>query len=227
MPPFYIGSTSVDKIKNGYLGSVCSKKYKKIWEIETKYFKELFDIKIMSYHRTRGEALHDENKIQRKLEVASSEMYINQAYATKNGCFGQTGKNAWNFGKTKYNDESIASQSKKLSGRNKLSPEIVEQIVIQRDQGKVYKEIHQWIIDQGLNDIAWTSLHKIYKREHHKYSTQPMVIGSKGRTKEEFTYLATLSSRMTGKTKYTDDRVKKATETLISTLRRKNETIDN
>lgn len=34
LPPFYIGSTSVDNLKNGYKGSVMSKKYKNIWKGE-------------------------------------------------------------------------------------------------------------------------------------------------------------------------------------------------
>jgi hypothetical protein len=36
LPPFYIGSTSVNRISNGYHGSVSSKRYKSIWLEELK-----------------------------------------------------------------------------------------------------------------------------------------------------------------------------------------------
>ena len=36
LPKWYIGSTSVEKIINGYLGSVVSRKYKDIWNFEIK-----------------------------------------------------------------------------------------------------------------------------------------------------------------------------------------------
>lgn len=227
LPPFYIGSTSVKQIENGYKGSVCSKKFRKLWEIETKYFPELFDVRIISRHATREEAFAAELQLQKDLNVVESQLYVNRAYATKRGCFGQTGENAWNYGKTKETDESVARQSKKLTGRNKLPPEIVEQVIAQRDAGKLYQEIHEWISSQGITNIVWTSLHKIYKREHHKYSNKPMVIGGKGRTKEQYSFLADLSNRMIGKTKETDERVAKAAQTLKTTLKRKNETIDN
>ena len=34
LPTFYIGSTSVEKIEQGYRGSVSSKRYQSIWEKE-------------------------------------------------------------------------------------------------------------------------------------------------------------------------------------------------
>lgn len=45
LPMFYIGSTSVSKIKNGYRGSVSSKQYKTVWMKELKE-----NQKIIFYH---------------------------------------------------------------------------------------------------------------------------------------------------------------------------------
>jgi hypothetical protein len=50
LPKWYIGSSTIDKIENGYNGSVCSKKFKTLYEKEqksnkcffNKFFKECF-----------------------------------------------------------------------------------------------------------------------------------------------------------------------------------------
>jgi hypothetical protein len=56
LPPFYIGSTSIEKIYKNYKGSVESKKYGKIWKNEIKNCSDLFCVKIISVHNTREEA---------------------------------------------------------------------------------------------------------------------------------------------------------------------------
>lgn len=85
LPQFYIGSTSVIKIYAGYHGTVTSKKYKNMWEYEIKNNKHLFKTKIISLHITRKEAYIKEEYFQRKLNVISSNLYINLSYA--NGGF--------------------------------------------------------------------------------------------------------------------------------------------
>ena len=47
LPPFYIGSSSIDIINNGYRGSVSSKEYKQIWKTELKNNSHLFKIMII------------------------------------------------------------------------------------------------------------------------------------------------------------------------------------
>ena len=88
LPPFYIGSSSIQNINNGYKGSVQSKKYKQIWRKELKENHHLFVIKIVSIHKTRTEALIKEDFLQRTLNVVSSPLYINLSFAQKDGCFG-------------------------------------------------------------------------------------------------------------------------------------------
>jgi hypothetical protein len=88
MPMFYIGSSKVTKIINGYHGSVSSKMYKFIWKNELKTSPNLFKTKIISTHKTRQEAYVCEERLQRKLNVVSSDLYLNMTIA--NGNFDST-----------------------------------------------------------------------------------------------------------------------------------------
>lgn len=81
MPMFYIGSTSLKKYYNGYLGSVRSKKYEKIWEKELELNPKLFKTKLLSIHDTRKEAYEKEEKLQKSLNVIKNPMYINMSFA--------------------------------------------------------------------------------------------------------------------------------------------------
>lgn len=92
LPPFYIGSSSVSRIENGYRGTVSSKIYKTIWINELKENPHLFKTKILSHHPTRKEALDKELYFQKVLSVVTSTMYINMAYATVDGFFGMNQK---------------------------------------------------------------------------------------------------------------------------------------
>ena len=81
LPPWYIGSTTLAKIKAGYNGSVGSKKYGKIYNAEQNSNKHLFRTKILSYHNTREEAYDEELRLHRKHKVITNNKYINEAYA--------------------------------------------------------------------------------------------------------------------------------------------------
>jgi|688.fasta_scaffold246087_4 hypothetical protein len=87
-PSNYIGSTSVDKIHNGYKGSVSSKKYKIIWETELKNNPHLFSVEIISYHDTRPEATYKELQLQRIFNVVTNPLFVNMSYAKPKGYFG-------------------------------------------------------------------------------------------------------------------------------------------
>lgn len=89
LPMFYIGSSDLNKISKNYRGSVLSKKYKNIWNYELKFNPNLFSTKIISRHNTRKEATETEYRLQSKLNVIKSPMYINMAFAAKNGYFGR------------------------------------------------------------------------------------------------------------------------------------------
>lgn len=88
LPMFYVGSTSVSKINNGYRGSVASKAYKQIWIFELKNNPQLFETRIISLHSKREEAIKKENYFHKKLNVVFNELYINKANAILDGCFG-------------------------------------------------------------------------------------------------------------------------------------------
>ena len=89
LPPFYIGSTSVDNISKGYRGSVDSKKYKSIWKQELKDHPDLFKTIILTKHETRQEAQDKEIIFHEALSVARNPLYINMAHA--NGKFFNVG----------------------------------------------------------------------------------------------------------------------------------------
>lgn len=89
LPRYYIGSTSYEKIKSGYLGSVRSKKWKEIFKNEVKNNINLFNVEILSTHNTRKDALLEEYKIQKKYNVVESTDYFNESFATVDGFFGR------------------------------------------------------------------------------------------------------------------------------------------
>lgn len=100
LPPFYIGSSRVDRIKNGYRGSVSSKKYKEIWKNELSNNPHLFKTYILTYHDSQKMSILKELFFHEKLNVVKSEMYINRSKARKNGFFGMdvSGSNNPMFG---------------------------------------------------------------------------------------------------------------------------------
>lgn len=103
LPKYYIGSTSNRKILSGkYFGTVTSKRYGKIFNYELKNNKHLFSVEILSYHKTRKEALSEELRLQKQKNVINSNDYINESYASINGCFGRnvSGKNNPMFNRT-------------------------------------------------------------------------------------------------------------------------------
>jgi hypothetical protein len=101
LPKWYLGSTSMEKIKNGYHGSVKSMKYKDIWKSELKEHPELFKSEIIKEFETREEALQSEYELQIGCDVVKSENYINMSLAAPNGFFGREmfGNTNPNFGK--------------------------------------------------------------------------------------------------------------------------------
>jgi hypothetical protein len=90
LPPFYIGSTSVDNVINkGYSGSVVSKTYMAIWKQELSDHPDLFKTIILTRHETREEAMERELIFQEAFSVARNPLYINMAHA--NGKFFTSG----------------------------------------------------------------------------------------------------------------------------------------
>jgi hypothetical protein len=85
LPPFYIGSSTVEKVNRGYRGSVKSKKYSITWKKELLDNPHLFKTKIITTHPTRKEAFDKELYFHEKLKVVNNSLFINMSYA--NGKF--------------------------------------------------------------------------------------------------------------------------------------------
>lgn len=116
LPPLYIGSTSVEKIRNGYKGSVASLKYGSIWKEEINNNPDLFEVTILSEHTSREDALSNEYRLHLKFDVVKSPLFINQSNACVDGCFGMDVSGQLNpmYGveKTAYTIESIRKANK-------------------------------------------------------------------------------------------------------------------
>lgn len=100
-PLFYVGSSSVRKILNGYRGSVSSKRYKTLWKEELRHNPNLFITTIINTHTDRKESLAEELEIQNVFGVVESPLFINLSLAKTNGFFGMdvSGENNPRFGK--------------------------------------------------------------------------------------------------------------------------------
>ncbi len=176
MPIFYIGSSSVKKVQEGYCGSVESKKYKDIWISELKLNRHLFETIILFKFNSREAAYKKELELQIQYNVIKNKNFINMSLARANGYFGATGNKPWNFGLTKYNHSSIESSASKRRGRSrfndlgianasiklsKLNQEQKILLVKLRNEGMPFKKIHEIL---GV-DIDLSNLYKNYKKE--------------------------------------------------------------
>lgn len=177
LPPFYIGSSSVENIENGYRGTVKSKKYSKIWKEEIKNNSNLFNTKILSIHKTRKEALEKEKFLQLSLNVIKNSLYINQAIAAPNGFFGMSSKkeNHPNYNKKgkevpwfglKRSDESKIKYSKSKSGSK--NPMAVKYILFDNNNNKILEEISlsefsEKCLTNNIDEYSLKDLLKTYK----------------------------------------------------------------
>lgn len=122
LPPFYIGSSSVDKVLNeNYHGTVLSKKYKSIWQSELKVNRHLFKTKIIAFAATREAALTIEYRLQKAQNVVESSMFINMSFATINGYFGRdvAGPNNPMYGKRGENSPMFGMKKSPYKNRGK------------------------------------------------------------------------------------------------------------
>jgi len=81
LPPFYIGSTSAERVERGYHGSVRGLQHGAAWKQELTERPELFDTIILSEHPTREEALAEEQRLHVKHDVVRDPRFINTATA--------------------------------------------------------------------------------------------------------------------------------------------------
>lgn len=113
LPRRYIGSSSVEKVLNGYNGSVSSIKWKSTYDEEQKLNKHLFKTRILTIHTTDSEAREMEKQLHIKYNVVVSPLYFNESIAIPNGFFGRdvSGSNNPMFG-------SIRKGEKHRGGEN-------------------------------------------------------------------------------------------------------------
>lgn len=78
LPPFYIGYSTVQKVENGYHGSVSSKKYKTIYEKELIDNPDFFRTEILETFFTKKEAQIAETKEQIKVKANKNPQYMNE-----------------------------------------------------------------------------------------------------------------------------------------------------
>ncbi|UYD60185.1 hypothetical protein OPFAMLBM_00164 [Aeromonas phage avDM12-TAAL] len=116
LPPYYIGSSSVDKINNGYRGSVQSKKYGQIWKQELATNPDLFDVVIIEECDTRLLALERELYWQKRCDVVRSSDFVNMSYAQKHGFFGMSTAGR------KHTEESLELMRKNSAWKGKSRP---------------------------------------------------------------------------------------------------------
>lgn len=169
LPLFYIGSTLIEHIKQGYHGSVKSKKYKETYRKELLENKNLFKTIIISKYYSRKYAMFRERKLQEKLNVVQSEMYMNMSIAKDFGWFGMKAKGVDSpvYGKKwKKTPEqiqnsrvSIKKAFSKLEHKEKMSklrknkvPKSKEQI---QEKIKFYKEILQLYVSKPELNIKY------------------------------------------------------------------------
>lgn len=89
LPPYYIGSTYLENVtEKNYHGSVASKKYGKTWKEELTDNPHLFETIIISKHGIRSAAFEKELELHKSHDVVKNPLFINQAFAKKNGCYG-------------------------------------------------------------------------------------------------------------------------------------------
>lgn len=152
MPMFYIGRSTVEKVNNGYHGSVSSKLYKDIWFNELEQNPHLFETKILTTHSTKQEAAEREEYFHKKYQVHKNSMYINQAtgYGTfhadisgkKNPFYGKSRSGELNpMFNRKHKDSSKAKMSS--SGKGKHSQpktDKFKQTMREHYSGKTYEE---------------------------------------------------------------------------------------
>lgn len=169
LPPFYIGSTSIVKIKNGYHGTIKSKKYGPTWRQELKDNPHLFRTIILYTFYSRKNALYNEKLLQIQFNVVKSSKFINMAIAKVNGFFGMDvkGENNPNFGNklsekiihklSTYERTEETREKMRLSGKKKYFSEEHRKNISIRNAGKRSGENSNFSKPVTINGIYYVS----------------------------------------------------------------------
>jgi hypothetical protein len=169
LPKYYVGSSSLLKIQNGYKGSVSSKEWKHIWNFEIKEHPELFSVAVVSKHNTRVEALNAELQYQLKHNVVESKEWINKSLSQPDGFFGMdvSGKNNPMYGKSRVGE--------KHQGGHNISNSLKQFYSTQKGLKQKQKQSHKML---GENNPMWQKQHsdefKKKQSERMKGENNPM-----------------------------------------------------
>lgn len=144
-PPFYIGSTTIKRLENGYRGSVRSSRWKDVYAKEVKENPEAYSYYILARTDSRKHALELEKKLQLFYNVVKSDLYVNRAIASVNGFFGVSMKG-----------ENNPMHGKRASDKTK-------EAISKSNSGKVS------VTEDGINYFKVTT--EEYHSAKHKYST--------------------------------------------------------
>jgi hypothetical protein len=163
LPPFYIGSSSVERVNKGYRGSVLSRQYKHIWRDEIKACAHLFKTKIIKTYSTREEAITAEKRLQKALKVAESPMYINKGYA--GGAFGISlfGKDHPHYGKPRSiaTRRKISQNHKNMQGKNNTN---AKTIIIITPNGNIIKCVGNFKLTCQTLKLPYSTMNRIMKQ---------------------------------------------------------------
>ena len=186
LPPFYIGSSNVIRIKNGYIGSVTSKEYSKIWNHERRNNPSLFKVKIISLHETREEAFLKEHSFQAALKVIESPLYVNKAYAQSK--FHMSGK--------KHSESTKAKMS--VSHKGKKHTEETKKKISTAHVGKTFSEETRQKMSEYASNRPREHLTKIGKtsKNRSQIALKKMSEYASNRSQE---HKAKISAALTGR----------------------------
>ena len=186
-PSNYIGSTSLEQINKGYMGSVVSKKYKVLWESELKQNPQLFKLEIISYHDTRSDATYKELQIQKLFNVVKNPLFVNMSLAQKHGCFG-TDNPAHNKGKSPSEETkaklSASRKGKQFSDKHKAN-------ISAANKGKQFSDKHKANISASkkgktLSEKTKAKMSASRKGNTHSNETKIKIsLAAKNRTPEQ------------------------------------------
>jgi hypothetical protein len=141
LPPFYLGSTSIKRIERGYRGSVASKEYQNRWVEALKTEPEKFTTKIVASCQTRGEAFKIECRLQERLGVVKSPLYVNKSLARKNGFFGGEQRGSANHMFGKETPEHVKRKiSTALTGKKKSSETVALMRIARNNRAPLSQE---------------------------------------------------------------------------------------
>ena len=189
LPPYYIGSTSLNKIENGYRGSVVSKKYKNVFKNELKTNPELFDIIILSKHDNRKEAIEIELLLQKEFDVVKSDLFFNEAFASINGMFGRdvSGSNNPMFGKT-HSEETKKIIKEKRGNEKRYEPtEEHKKIISFIHKNKILSKETKLLISKNRKEKNCGYDNPMFGKTHSEETKKKISDGNSGKIKSEET----------------------------------------